>query len=86
MTLPPRRLFDVWSDTDYDFAESKPERLLLAALDYSTERFVVYVAREAAAVGVSLDRGAFESQDSVRADRPALAHQAQEAARGARAR
>jgi len=44
MTLPPRRLFDVWSDTDYDFAESKPERLLLAALDYSTERFVVYVA------------------------------------------
>jgi hypothetical protein len=44
MTLPPRRLFDVWSDPDYDFAESKPERLLLAALDYSTERFVVYVA------------------------------------------
>ncbi|MEP6961124.1 MAG: hypothetical protein ABI995_03550, partial [Acidobacteriota bacterium] len=44
MTLPPRRLFDVWSDTDYDFAESKPERLLMAALDYSTERFVVYVA------------------------------------------
>jgi hypothetical protein len=44
MTLPPRRLFDVWSDADYDFAESKPERLLMAALDYSVERFVVYVA------------------------------------------
>jgi hypothetical protein len=44
MTLPPRRLFDVWSDPDYDFAESKPERLLMAALDYSVERFVVYVA------------------------------------------
>ena len=44
MTLPPRRLFDVWSDHDYDFAESKPERLLMAALDYSVERFVVYVA------------------------------------------
>ena len=44
MTLPPRRMFDVWSDTDYDLAESKPERLLMAALDYSTERFVVYVA------------------------------------------
>src|SRR5580693_8277983 len=44
MTLPPRRLFDVWSDTDYDFAESKPERLLMAGLDYSVERFVVYVA------------------------------------------
>jgi hypothetical protein len=44
MTLPPRRLFDVWSDTDYNFAETKPERLLMAALDYSVERFVVYVA------------------------------------------
>jgi hypothetical protein len=44
MTLPPRRLFDVWSDDDYQFAESKPERLLMAALDYSVERFVVYVA------------------------------------------
>ena len=44
MTLPPRRLFDVWSDPDYDFTESKPERLLMAALDYSVEKFVVYVA------------------------------------------
>ena len=44
MTLPPRRMFDVWSDPDYDFAESKPERLLMAALDYSVERHVVYVA------------------------------------------
>jgi hypothetical protein len=44
MTLPPRRLFDVWTDADYEFAESKPERLLMAALDYSVERFVVYVA------------------------------------------
>jgi len=44
MTLPPRRLFDVWSDPDYEFAESKPERLLMAGLDYSVERFVVYVA------------------------------------------
>ena len=44
MTLPPRRLYDVWSDADYDFAESKAERLLMAGLDYSVERFVVYVA------------------------------------------
>ncbi len=44
MTLPARRMFDVWSDPDYDFAESKPERLLMAALDYSVERHVVYVA------------------------------------------
>jgi len=44
MTLPPRRMVDVWSDPDYDFAQNKPERLLLAALDYSQQRYVVYVA------------------------------------------
>jgi hypothetical protein len=44
MSLPPRRMYDVWQDTDYEFAESKSERLLLAALDYSIHRFVVYVA------------------------------------------
>jgi hypothetical protein len=46
MTLPPRRMYDVWSDPDYDFALNKPERLLLAALDYSVERHVVYVAKK----------------------------------------
>ena len=35
---------DVWHDEDYSLAQSKPERLLLAALDYSLERNVVYVA------------------------------------------
>ena len=44
MTLPPRRMLDVWGDPEYSFAESKPERLLLAGLDYSVFRFVVYVA------------------------------------------
>jgi hypothetical protein len=44
MSLPARRMFDVWRDPDYDFAETKPERLLLAGLDYSLLRFVVYVA------------------------------------------
>ncbi len=44
MSLPPRRMYDVWQDPDYEFAESKAERLLLAALDYSLQRFVVYVA------------------------------------------
>ncbi|MBL8229342.1 MAG: hypothetical protein JNL98_12720 [Bryobacterales bacterium] len=44
MTLPPRRMFDVWHDPDYQFAENKAERLLMAALDYSVERYVVYVA------------------------------------------
>jgi hypothetical protein len=44
MTLPPRRMYDVWQDSDYEYAESKSERLLLAALDYSIERHIVYVA------------------------------------------
>ncbi|MBM3761087.1 MAG: hypothetical protein FJW36_12660 [Acidobacteria bacterium] len=44
MTLPSRRLWDVWNDADYDFAETKAERLLMAGLDYATERYVVYVA------------------------------------------
>jgi hypothetical protein len=44
MTLPPRRMYDVWQDADYEFAESKSERLLLAALDYSIHHYVVYVA------------------------------------------
>ena len=44
MTYPPRRLFDVWRDPDYRFARSKSEVLLAAAMDYSLERNVVYVA------------------------------------------
>ena len=44
LSLPPRRMYDVWQDPDYEFAESKSERLLLAALDYSVQRYVVYVA------------------------------------------
>jgi hypothetical protein len=44
MTLPPRRLLDVWQDPDYEMAGTKAERLLMAALDYSIDRYVVYVA------------------------------------------
>jgi hypothetical protein len=44
MSLPARRMYDVWQDPDYDMAESKSERLLLAGLDYSVQKFVVYVA------------------------------------------
>ncbi|HYO82002.1 MAG TPA: hypothetical protein VES20_11405, partial [Bryobacteraceae bacterium] len=44
MSLPPRRMMDVWTDRDYDFAETKAERLLLAGIDYSVGRIVVYVA------------------------------------------
>ncbi len=44
MSLPARRMYDVWEDPDYEFAESKSERLLMAALDYSIQRHIVYVA------------------------------------------
>lgn len=44
LSYPPGRLADVWTDGDYRFAESKPETLLLAALDYSRERVIVHAA------------------------------------------
>ena len=44
MTLPPRRMYDVWADPDYELAESKAEKLLMAGLDYSMDRNVVYIA------------------------------------------
>jgi len=44
LAYPPRRMLDVWSAGDYAFARSKSEVLLLAALDYSLEKHVVYVA------------------------------------------
>src|ERR1017187_8208693 len=43
MSLPARRMYDVWQDPDYEFAESKSERLLVAGMDYSVHRHVVYV-------------------------------------------
>ncbi len=44
LSYPPRRMMDVWHDPDYHYAASRAEVLLLAALDYSIEKHVVYVA------------------------------------------
>lgn len=44
LTFPPLRVYDIWKDSFFDIARNKPERLLLAAIDYSVERHVVYVA------------------------------------------
>ncbi len=44
LAYPPRRMLDVWRDSDYAFARSKSEILLLAALDYSLEEHLLYVA------------------------------------------
>ncbi len=45
MTFPPLRLADVWGDPEYDWARTNAERLLLAGLEYSLEKHVVYVAK-----------------------------------------
>ena len=44
LSYPPLRMADVWTDPDYYFARTRAERLLLAGLDYSVGKHVVYVA------------------------------------------
>jgi hypothetical protein len=44
LAYPPRRMLDVWHDPDYCMAATGAEVLLMAALDYSPEKHVVYVA------------------------------------------
>lgn len=44
LSYPPHRMADVWRDGDYEGALTKAETLLMAALDYSLEKMVVYVA------------------------------------------
>ena len=44
LSYPPRRMMDVWQDPDYHSASTRSEVLLMAALDYSIEKHVVYVA------------------------------------------
>jgi hypothetical protein len=44
LTYPPLRVYDIWRDPFFGFARNKPEKLLMAALDYSLQKHVVYVA------------------------------------------
>lgn len=44
LSWPPRRMLDVWQDPEYRTASTRAELLLMAALDYSLERHVIYVA------------------------------------------
>jgi hypothetical protein len=44
LSYPPRRMNDVWSDPDYQDAQGKGEVLLMAALDYSREKDVIFAA------------------------------------------
>jgi hypothetical protein len=47
MSYPPMRVWDVWSDPFYDSARSKSELLLMAAIEYSLEQYIIYVAAKA---------------------------------------
>lgn len=47
MSYPPRRMMDVWQDPDYSICNKKSELLLMAAIDYSVESIIVYVAAKA---------------------------------------
>ena len=44
LAYPPGRMFHVWEDPFFNRALNKPERLLLAAIDYCQEKYIVYVA------------------------------------------
>jgi hypothetical protein len=44
MSYPPRRMFNIWMDPDYEECRTKAEVLLAAAIDYAVQPGVVYVA------------------------------------------
>ncbi len=45
LTYPPMRVYDIWKDPYFDIVENKAERLLLAGIDYSLEKYIIYVAK-----------------------------------------
>ncbi len=53
MSLPARRMYDVWGDPDYDFAENKPERLLLAGTRLFAATVMWSTWRPSRRVGIS---------------------------------
>ena len=46
MSYPPRRMYDIWADPDYEEAKTAPEALLMAAIDYAISPTIVYVANK----------------------------------------
>lgn len=44
MSYPPRRMYDIWSDPDYQSCRTKADILLMAAIDYAVKPLVAYVA------------------------------------------
>ena len=52
LVYPPRSVPDIWHDLRFERARRPSERLLLAALYYSEDRFVVHVAKQPPSHGV----------------------------------
>lgn len=46
LTYPPMRVYDIWEDSYFDIARTKSERLLLAGIDYSLEKYIIYVDKK----------------------------------------
>lgn len=44
MSYPPRRMHNVWLDSDYQECRTKAEVLLMAAIDYAVKPVIVYVS------------------------------------------
>ena len=72
MTLPPRRMYDVWSDPDYEFAQNKPERLLLAGSGLFSATLRGLRGGQAAALDFPLHRRAPEPPHRLYPDRRAF--------------
>ncbi len=46
LSYPPGRMSDIWTDEMYEAARTRAERLLMAAIEYSEQKLVAYVAKK----------------------------------------
>jgi hypothetical protein len=46
MSYPPLRMFDIWTEAEFDFVVTRHERLLVAGIVYSEKTGIVYVAKK----------------------------------------
>ena len=46
MSYPPLRMFDIWTDEEFDFVPTRHERLLVAGIVYSEKPGIVYVSKK----------------------------------------
>jgi hypothetical protein len=46
LSYPPGRMADIWGDEAFEAAHSRPERLLMAGVEYCEHKLVAYVAKK----------------------------------------